>query len=385
MSVASLALVVAVGLLGPMLAARRAWRIPVVVGELAGGLIIGASGFRLVDPGAPGFRLLASIGFGLTMVVVGSHIPLRDPKIRAVLSRGAAAVVVVGVAAAVLGSGLSQLFGTHHAVLYGVILASSSAAVILPMLQSAGLAGASFSRLLAQIAVADVVCIIALPFVLAPNQAMGSAIAALAIAGGSIALGLVLRRLERLGVRRRFHEYSERHRLALELRLSLVVLFAFAAVAQLAGLSILFAGFALGLVLSAVGEPHRLARQLFGMTEGFFGPLFFVWLGASLDLRDLAAHPAMVLLGALLGLAAAVAHLVSRAVGLPLLQALTSTGQLGVPVAAVTLGIQAKALAPGEDAAILFGALVSIALSAVAVGILARRPSPRDRSSVERS
>ena len=44
----------------------------------------------------------------------------------------------------------------------------------------------------------------------------------------------------------------------------------------------MLAGFALGLSISGVGEPRRLARQLFGITEGFFGPLFFVWLGAGL-------------------------------------------------------------------------------------------------------
>ncbi|MFF1635295.1 cation:proton antiporter [Leifsonia sp. NPDC058248] len=102
--------------------------------------------------------------------------------------------------------------------------------------------------------------------------------------------------------------------------------------------------------MSTVGEPHRLARQLFGITEGFFGPLFFVWLGASLDLRAFAGHPAMILLGVVLGVAAVVAHLAARAAGLPWMQAVASAGQLGVPVAAVTLGIQTGAFLPGEDA-----------------------------------
>src|SRR6185437_2626122 len=63
MSFAVLALVVAVGLLGPLAAARSIWRVPVVLGELAGGILIGSSGFRLVDPASDDFQLLASIGF----------------------------------------------------------------------------------------------------------------------------------------------------------------------------------------------------------------------------------------------------------------------------------------------------------------------------------
>ncbi|MFF1634183.1 cation:proton antiporter [Leifsonia sp. NPDC058248] len=373
MSFSLLALVVLVGLLGPLLSARTSWRVPVVVGELAGGLLIGVSGLRLVDPTVDDFRLLANIGFGLTMVVVGSQIPVRDPALRAALPRAVLGAAAVGVCAAVLGVVIGVGFGTGHAAVYGVILASSSAALVLPMLQSVGLGRTSVTQLVAQIAVADIVCVVALPLVVAAGSALPAALGALAIAVAAVVLAIILRRLERTDARQKLHEYSERRRFALELRFSLLVLFAFAAIAQFANLSILIAGFALGLVLSAVGEPHRLARQLFGITEGFFGPLFFVWLGASLDLRAFAGHPAMILLGVVLGVAAVVAHLAARAAGLPWMQAVASAGQLGVPVAAVTLGIQSGALQPGEDAALLLGALITVAVSAAATGSLARR------------
>jgi Kef-type K+ transport system membrane component KefB len=373
-----LALVVAVGLLGPVLALRASWRVPVVVGELLGGLVIGYTGFRLVDPAADDFRLLADIGFGLVMVVVGSQIPVRDAAVRAAVGRGILGALAVGVAAAVLASALAAVFGSAHGLLYGVILASSSAALVLPMLQSVGVGRRSAAQLVAQIAIADLVCIVALPLVIVPERAPGAALAVVVIAVIAVVLGAIVIRLGRTDLRRRLHAYSERRRFALELRVSLLVLFGLAAIAQLAGLSIMIAGFSLGLLLSAIGEPHRLARQLFGMTEGFFGPLFFVWLGASIDLRTLLAHPAMIVLGVALGLGAVVAHLASRAAGLPWLQAAASAGQLGVPVAAVTLGIQTHALAPGEDGAILLGALLTVAVSAATIGAASRaRKAPR--------
>ncbi|WP_374008428.1 cation:proton antiporter [Leifsonia sp. LS-T14] len=377
MTAASLAVVVAVALLGPLLSARAAWRIPVLVGELAGGLLIGNTGLRLVDPAAQGFQLLATIGFGLTMVVVGSHIPLRDPRLRSMVgARGIAGAALAGAAAAALSALLSTVFGTQHAVIYAVVLASSSAAVVLPMLASVGVNSGSVGQLVSQIAVADVVCIIALPFAVAPQHSAASAVGALVIAGLAVALGAVLSRLGRTDLRRRMHEYSERRRFALELRFSMLVLFVFAAIAQAAQLSIMLAGFALGLVLSAAGEPHRLSRQLFGMTEGFFGPLFFVWLGASLDLRELGAHPAMAILGAGLGVGAVLAHAASRAAGLPWSQAIASSGQLGVPVAAVALGLQSGGLLPGEGSAILLGALISVVAAALAVRVIARHTQP---------
>ncbi|GAA0994178.1 cation:proton antiporter [Subtercola frigoramans] len=376
-----LALVVLVGLLGPLLAARASWRIPVVVGELAGGIVIGLSGFSLVDPSSIDFHLLATIGFGLTMVVVGSQIPVADAAVRALAPKGLIGALAVGCAAAALGVAIAAVFGTGHAALYGVILASSSAALVLPMLQSVGMRRTSVTQLIAQVAIADVACIVALPLVVAPERAPEATIGALVIAAAAIVLVIVLRRLSRTDIRRRLHRFSERRRFALELRFSLLALFTFAAIAQFATLSIMLAGFVFGLVLAAGGEPRRLARQLFGITEGFFGPLFFVWLGASLDLRTLAGHPQMILLGIVLGLAAVAAHLASRVAGLPWSQSIASAGQLGVPVAAVTLALQSGSLAAGEDAAIILGALVTIATSALATSFIARklavRVSPR--------
>ena len=103
----------------------------------------------------------------------------------------------------------------------------------------------------------------------------------------------MLRHFEASGARRRVHRLSEQRKFALELRISLIVLFGLAALATQTHISIMLAGFSLGLVTAAVGEPRRLARQVFAITDGFFGPLFFVWLGASLDLRDLGAPPVL--------------------------------------------------------------------------------------------
>lgn len=372
MSFATLALVVAVGLLGPLLASRPGWNLPVVIGELLGGLLIGVSGVKLVDASEPTFTLLASIGFGLSMFVVGSRVPVRDPAVRAALARSALGAALVGVAAAILATLLSAVFGTGHAVLYGVLIASSSAALVLPIVASLRMSGPSVLQLTAQVAIADVVCIVALPLAIDPANALPASIGVLAIAGSAVVLFFLLRELDKRGLRRRLHQYSERRRFALELRTNLLLLFALAAVAGFTHVSIMLAGFALGLVVGAIGEPRRLARQLFGITEGFFGPVFFVWLGASINLAHLAAHPAMILLGVCLGLAGIVAHLAARATGLPLLLAVMSAGQLGVPVAAAALGVQLHLLAPGEDAALLLGALVTITATTVAASLRSR-------------
>lgn len=372
MTFATLALLVLVGLTGPLLSARRAWRVPLIAGELLAGLVVGASGFRWVDATEPTLTLLAQIGFGLIMLVIGSHIPVLDRTVRAAVGRGALGALLVAVVAVGLGIGVAVLFGNPHGAVYAVLIASSSAALVLPMLQSLGVSAASAAQLIAQIAIADVACILALPLVLQPSRVPLVALGGLGIAAAGVVLVIALRRI---GPRRLhlLHAVSESRGFALELRISLLALFALAGVAQFTHVSVMMAGFTLGLVLAAVGQPRRLARQLFGMTEGFFGPLFFVWLGSSIDLRQLVTHPQMILLGLALGAAAVIAHLVARTVGLPWSQTVASAGQLGVPVAAVALGVATSGLLPGEGAAILLGALVAVVSSSAAVAAVSRR------------
>jgi Kef-type K+ transport system membrane component KefB len=194
----------------------------------------------------------------------------------------------------------------------------------------------------------------------------------LTVLGCAAALYFVLRWLEGRGIRGRVHRLSENRKFALELRIQLAVLFTLAALATYSNVSVMMAGFSFGLVMAAVGEPRRLARQLFALSDGFLGPVFFVWLGASLTLKDLAGHPDMIALGLALGAGALLTHAGLAFLGLPLPLGVLSAAQLGVPVAAASIGTQLQVLLPGEAAALLVGALVTIAASAVAGSRAAR-------------
>jgi Kef-type K+ transport system membrane component KefB len=371
---ATLCLVAVIGLAGPLLARVPRLGIPVVVGEIAAGIVVGRSGFDVVDTTDPTFTLLANVGFALVMFVVGTHVPVRDATLRTAVPKALLRAVVVGAVAAILAVGLAAAFGTGHAALYAVLMASSSAALALPVIDSLGLTGPAVLSVTAQIAIADAASIVLLPLMIDPSRAPRAALGAVAIVACAVAVFFVLRHFERSGLRRRLHRYSHERRQALELRISLIILFGLAALAVATHVSIMLAGFALGLVVSAIGEPRRLARQLFGVTEGFFAPLFFVWLGASLQVRELADHPEFILLGVGLGVGAILAHCVGRVFGQPLSLGTLAAAQLGVPVAAATLGIELHLLGPGEPSALILGALVTVASTSVA-GVLAKRHS----------
>lgn len=374
MSFTVLALIGAVALVGPMISLHPVVRIPVVIGEIAAGVAVGESGLRLLDGHDPTFAFLADqVGFALVMFVAGSHVPIRTPALRAGLRPGLLRALVVAVLAIPAGTAIAAAAGTGHGLLYAVLLACSSAAVIMPVVDELPLTAPAILAMLPQIAIADAAGIVLLPLVLDPQRAPVSAAGALTLLVAAVVLYRLLRAAEVSGRRRALHRLSEARHLALELRISLIALFAMAALAHALHVSVMLAGFAAGLAVAAVGEPRRLANQLFALTEGFFAPLFFVWLGATLDVRAALTQPRFVLLGLVLGLAAAAVHGVMALTGQPLSVALTTCAQLGVPVAAASLGRSQGVLAPGEDAAVLLGALVTIAVTAAAAAAAVAR------------
>jgi Kef-type K+ transport system membrane component KefB len=373
MTFTQLAVVGLVALLGPLLAYPRGWHLPVVLGELMAGVVIGRTGFGYVDAGSPTFTFVADIGFALVMFVAGTHVPVRDPALRPALRSGIVRAVVVGLLAVAGGWVIAAVSGIPHPALYAVLLASSSAALVLPVIDSLGLGGPQVLGMLPQVAVADAACIVALPLAIDPHHALRAAGGAAAVIAATAVLFVVLRWAERRGIRDRVHHISEHRLFALELRIQLVLLFALAALAAQTHVSIMLAGFAFGIAVTAVGEPRRLARQLFALTEGFLSPLFFVWLGAGLNLREFGSHPGMVGLGVALGGAAALTHLLGgRALGQPVPLGLLASAQLGVPVAAATVGAQLGVLRPGESSALMLGALMTIGLAVLGGGLASR-------------
>ncbi|GAC1383596.1 MAG: cation:proton antiporter [Marmoricola sp.] len=378
MGFTELSVICAIGLLGPLLALPRQWHLPVVLGELLAGAALGKTGIGYLHSADPTFTFLGDVGFALVMFVAGTHVPMRDPKIRPALAQGAMRAVAVGAIAGGLGFGLAGIFGIGHGPLYAVLTASSSAAIILPIIDSLGLGGDGILGLLPQVAIADAACIVALPLAIDPPHAARAALGALAVLAAAAVAFVVLRHYEQRGTRERVHQISEERSFALELRIQLAILFAIASLAVASHVSIMLAGFAFGLVVSAVGEPRRLAKQLFAVTEGFLGPVYFVWLGAELNLRELFSHPAMIGLAFGLALAAGVAHGLMRVLGQGIPYGMLAAAQLGVPVSAATIGAKLHLLQPGEGSALMLGAMLSIAISVAGGSILASgstRPS----------
>jgi Kef-type K+ transport system membrane component KefB len=364
----ALALIVAAGLLGPLLGLSPRWFVPVVVGELLGGIALGPSVLDALHPANQTISFLGEVGFAMLMLTVGMHLPLRDRRLAASLRSGALLAVLVGLLAVPGGLLAAAIAGTGHAAIYAVVLASGSAAVLLPAIQEAGLDGGEAMTVMAQVTIADVVTIVSIPIVLQPSRVWHAVLGALYVGAGVLVVMVVARGLSRRAPVRQLRALSERRHWALDLRLSLLVLFALAYLAVKGGTSVLVAGFGAGVAIAVLGGPERLSTQVRGVADGFFVPLYFVVLGARLDLGGLLSHPAMLALaGALAAINLAIRLFATGVTHHRPASALAACAQLGVPAGVASLGLSEHVLSPLLATAIVASALLSLLLATIGV------------------
>ncbi|MDE3070919.1 MAG: cation:proton antiporter, partial [Acidobacteriota bacterium] len=257
---------------------------------------------------------------------------------------------------------------TAHAAVYAVLLASGSAAILLPAFEEARASGPDALAVMAQVTIADVVTILSVPIVLQPSRAVHAALGGGLVAGAAVVLLALARMLRGHHWVAHMRRLSRERRWALDLRLSLLVLFLLAWVAQKSGTSVLVAGFGAGLMVASIGGPKRLSTQVRGIADGFFVPLYFVVLGAQLDLRGLFTHPAMLVLAAALALLNIAIHLGAAALAhRPPSAGLAASAQLGVPAAIASIGLAEGVLSGTVATAIVAAALVSLAVCTLGV------------------
>lgn len=371
------------GLAGPLLALSGRRFVPVVIGEIAAGVVIGRTGFGAIDPNDATTSFLAMVGFAMLMLTVGMHLPLRDPRLSASLREGAVLAAAVAVLAVPAGFAAAAIAGTRHAAIYAVVLASGSAAVLLPSLEGAGTASADALTVMAQVTVADVATIVAVPIALVPSRTSHALLGGALVTATALLLFGAVRMLRRSARIHRLREISRRRQWALDLRLSLIVLFLLAWIAQKSGTSVLIAGFGAGVVVALIGGPKRLSTQMRGVADGFFVPLYFVVLGAQLDLRGLVKAPAIIGLAvALAGLNVAIHLAVTTLWRRPPSAGLAATAQLGVPAAVASLGLAERVISPPVATAIVGAAVVSLGVCTLGVEALVRRDRAVEEAAV---
>ena len=182
MDFGTLALIVAAGLIGPLLSVRSGLEHPDRARRAARrDDPAGGTGFGWLDTTDRTFSFLADIGFALVMFVAGSHVPVRDPILRARdqgrhgsrALRSASSRPALGIAhrSAVRHRQRAALRGADGVVVGGPDPADRRLAAARPDRRCCSCCP--------QVAVADAACIVALPLVIDPARARRAALGAL--------------------------------------------------------------------------------------------------------------------------------------------------------------------------------------------------------------
>lgn len=375
-----LTVLVLAGLVGPLLAYAGRGLVPVVVGQLGAGVALGHTGLGYIDPTAQPLPAFRAIGFAMLMLTAGTHVDIGSPAIRRGFLRGVAALAVVAVTALPAGVLVDHAIGFGHPALLAVLIAGSSAAVCFPIISERGLAGDPIAVLIAWVAVADATTVVVMPLTLAASTNLAEALggdAAIVVAG--VAVMLLATRLRRTATSQRMRDQSLKRGWALQLQLSVLLLMGLSTIAERTGASTLVAGFLAGMVIVRLREPDRLSLQLTGLANGFFVPLFFVLLGAELDLRALVTSPSRMLLAGALAAAAVVTHVLAARLagkGRALATGLAASAQLGMPAAAASLGLTTHLLSPADAAALVAAGCLTLIPATVGSLLLARGGGP---------
>ncbi|HEY4332039.1 MAG TPA: cation:proton antiporter [Ilumatobacteraceae bacterium] len=380
MTFGTLALLAAAGLLGPLIASLHRLAPPAVVGEIAAGVVVGHTGLGWLNTDDASLKLLSQVGFALLMFIVGTHLPLRDARLRSAIGRAAFAALLTAALAIGAGFVLAPHLQLDRPLVLAVLIAASSAAIALPVLQ--GLGSAKSTVVTAWITILDVVTVLAIPLVTPSGRITRVIEGGVLVIAASLLLYLAAHQFLDDRMITRIRRASVRHGWALDLRVSLLMLFAMAWVATRFGTSILIAGFAAGAVVAVLGEPRRVAQQLVGLGEGFLVPIFFVDLGAQLDLHALVRQRSAIVLGLVLLAANVVVHTVTASIfRLRIGAGLLACAQLGVPSAIVAIGLQTKLLTPAGGAAVMGAVLASIAVCTVGAAVLGHHQQLTDHAA----
>lgn len=364
---------------------------PAVLGEMIGGIVVGVSGLRLVDAHTPVLHLLAELGVLLLLFLIG-----LETDIHRLLSVGGAssAVAITGVVlpfAAGFGVGRWLNYPMTVSVFLGAALTATSVGITARVLSDLGHLKSDESQVILGAAVIDDILGLVLLTVVSAVAAgekltvvgvarifgLAFGFVAAAILIGSVLAPRLIRVITRLRVRKALFFTS------------LMFAFGMAYLADLAGSALIIGSFAAGLVLARTDHGRDIEHEIYDVAQ-FFIPIFFVSVGAAVDLKainpfDAATRPFFVV-GILLTLVAVIGKLLAgyAAFGRPLRKFVIGVGMIPrgeVGLIFAQIGLSAGLLSSGLYSSVALMVIITTFIAPPALrALLAKTRLPAEHA-----
>jgi monovalent cation:H+ antiporter-2, CPA2 family len=287
---------------------------PIVLGYLIAGIIVG--------PYTPPFSLIthidilnifAQIGVIFLLFIIGFEFPLRKMQSIGRVIIGVSAIEITLMLLISWGIGTYLLKWPFYDTLFlGVALASSSTTIIAKVLGDMGkIRETSAIIMLGILVVEDVVVVVILAML--QNVAVANEISFMSISllivklvvfiGGTLTIGYFLlpKVIDRVS-RETSREFTNEHNHELLYIVMLALCFGFAILANQLGFSVAIGAFLIGVVAARAHAREEINKAIDPL-QHVFGAIFFVSMGALMDLTKIAVYwlPALIITLALVG------------------------------------------------------------------------------------
>lgn len=322
-SFVSLLLITGLAVFVPLLASRlRKLRLPIVVGEILAGMIVGQSGFDLIEP-SPALEFLTLFGFTYLMFLSGLEVDfgiiannfqegasswrLSNPIMLGVTVFGLTIAIAFVAAAVLLQMGLVQ-----EPFIIALILSTTSLGIVVPVLKERGLMSSHYGQtLLMSALVADFGTLVLIAIdvaILSQGLTLEVLLVFLLLAAFAVAVQLGRWAATIPGLPRLIEELS--HATAqIKVRGAMALMIAFIVLSEWLGSEVILGAFLAGVVISLLSprEGSELHLKMDAIGFGFFVPIFFIMVGVQFDLPALVgSSEALLLVPLLLGIAYAI-------------------------------------------------------------------------------
>jgi len=391
--------VVFLAFLVPIILARFR-RMPVVVGEILAGILIGPSVLGLVRTEDPTLDILAEIGFAFLMFLSGLEIdfsilfaasrPGQDKRKSPILLAGLSFFITV-VLAAGIGFWLMGAGFVKDPWMMTLILSTTSLGIVVPVLKEKKMSSSSLGQtILLSALLADFLTMIMITVYIA-IRSTGLSLNILLI--GLLFIPVLLlyqfgqRHLRRPIVRRLIEELADATS-QIKVRGAFALMIAFVVMAELIGAELILGAFLAGVLASLLSEPEdeKLRYKLDAIGFGFFVPLFFVYVGVQFDLQAFLDNPEAWTLLPILLVAAFAIKIISALVfrfAYSWRESLSSgmllSARLSLIIAASAIGVRLGAITESTNAAIILIAALTAMLAPLSFNTLMVSPDEKKR------
>jgi Kef-type K+ transport system membrane component KefB/Trk K+ transport system NAD-binding subunit len=381
----SLLIVIFLAFIVPVILVRfKKLRLPIVVGEILAGIIIGSSGLGWVSPDEPTLDFLAEFGFVFLMFLSGMEIDfsslgfIREPaKDREKKYWEPLPLAAISFGLTLLMSGLISLILIRLGLarnpwMLGLILSTTSLGVVVPVLKENGLIGGPFGQsILFAALIADFITMFLITFLVAALS-QGLTLNILLVSLLFVAFFVILRfgqLFNRMPAARRVFEELSHATAQIKVRAALTIMLAFVVLSVALGTEIILGAFLAGACISllVIPDDEPVIHQLETIGYGFLIPIFFIKVGINFNFSALLSSPQALLLAPLLIVAAIVVKILPALVFRlrftwreTFSAGALLSARLSLIIAAAAIGTQLNVISEATNAAILLVAIVTV-------------------------